>query len=157
MTYGPQRDGNGLRHTESSPGPGIPGRGTRTQKDRPPVAMRRSGLVERFGFSLLGLSGGFVTGNLTGTGLSFLRGVGIWDGFSLILSLVTLEGLNYLGARTHVPCDPRYDHRTVRTVRFCRDVMTHRKGKSRRAAGPLTTFKLGLLFGTFTDAFKVGS
>ena len=151
MTYGPQCDGNGLRHAESPPGPEIPGRGPRTQKDRSPVATRRSGLVERFGFSLLGLSGGFVTGNLTGTGLSFLRGVGIWDGFSLVLSLVTLEGLNYLGARTR---DPRYDHRFCRGVAYGK---TRRVRKSGGAAGPLTTFKLGLLFGTFTDAFKVGS
>lgn len=136
MTYGPDRDGDELQH----PQPPVPRRlhhdESLTQKQGSSDPEWSRNFVVRFGISLLGLSGGFVAGNLTGTGLSLLRGVGIWDGFSLMLTLMALEALDYSGTRTRVP----------RGVR-----------RGLPTAGPTTTFKLGLLFGTFTDAFKVGS
>ena len=111
MTFGSRKDG-GFQHQKSG------------------WTRRVLGCKAQFGLSLLGLTGGFVTGNLTGSHLNFFRSAGIWDGFILIVSLAGLEGLNYLGSR--VPAD---DH----------------------GARPVVTFKLGLLLGTFTDAFKVGS
>lgn len=94
---------------------------------------RALGFKAQFGLSLLSLTGGFVTGNLTGSATVHFRSAGIWDGFIMIVSLAGLEGLNYLGSR--VPSTRTPDH----------------------GSGPVVTFKLGLLLGTFTDAFKVGS
>lgn len=83
-----------------------------------------------FGTNGLCLSGGFVTGNLFGTFLNLFRSVLVWDGAIMMVSLVAIEGLNWLSFR------PGGEPDSGRGTRF---------------------FKLGLLLGTFTDAFKVGS
>lgn len=114
MTFG-SRVGGGFRHLQSG------------------WIRRAVGFKTQFGTSLLSLTGGFVAGNLTGSHLNFFRSAGIWDGFILVVSLASLEGLNYLGTRVPPTRTPGH------------------------GARPVVAFKLGLLLGTFTDAFKVGS
>jgi hypothetical protein len=95
------------------------------------VVIERMTARPHFGRSLFGLTGGFVIGNLFGTLLNFFRSVLVWDGFIIVTMLLAIEGLNFANFRG------AYAHgRRSRTI---------------------VTFKMGLLLGFFTDAFKVGS
>lgn len=93
----------------------------------------------KFSFSLFLLFLGFVFGNLFGTFLNFFRTYIIWDGFIMMLGLVSIEILNYISFNREN--DPRLkhlnsNHNPKRSVNF---------------------LKIGLLLGFFIDAFKVGS
>lgn len=94
---------------------------------------RRVGAFQsQFSTGLLGLTGGFVVGNFSGSYLGWFRSAGIWDGTILTATIVGFEGFNYLSTRACVVNSDRVE----RTV---------------------TSTRLGLLLGAFTDAFKVGS
>jgi hypothetical protein len=75
------------------------------------------------------LGSGFVLGNLSGSTLIYVRTTGLWDGLIMMLSIVAIESLHYVG--------------------ICHG--------QQRGARTVNAFKLGLTFGFFTDAFKVGS
>ena len=77
---------------------------------------------------------GFLSGNLFGTLLSFVRKFIIWDGFIIATFIIIIEGTSYLSYR------PR---------RF--------KSFSRFSIKAFNFFKVGLMIGFFVDAFKVGS
>nr|YP_010448192.1 hypothetical chloroplast RF20 [Symbiochloris sp. SG-2018]UTQ75673.1 hypothetical chloroplast RF20 [Symbiochloris sp. SG-2018] len=92
-----------------------------------------------FTISLICLFSGFSIGNLFGTFLNDLRNFQIWDGFIICFILLIVEIINFLNYSTskiHVIYVVDY----VKKVSQC-----------------LNYFKIGLLFGFFVDAFKVGS
>jgi len=94
------------------------------------LIFQKKNLWQRFfDLSLFFLLFGFVNGNLFGTFLQFLRQYFIWDGLIIMFTLLIIEAINL----TYFVCRPKP---WVRLLNF---------------------YKMGLLLGFFTDAFKVGS
>ena len=79
---------------------------------------------------------GFICGNLFGTFLNFFRCFISWDGFIIILIILTIEFINYL----------------IYTKSF-----KYKKNNIINFFKFLNFYKMGLLLGFFTDSFKVGS
>jgi hypothetical protein len=82
-----------------------------------------------FSIGLFSIFFGFIFGNIFGTFLYFLRHYILWDGLLIFLLLFCFELFNYLYYRK-------------KKLSFLKN---------------LNFFKIGLLFGFFVDAFKVGS
>ena len=138
-----------------------------------------------FTVALIFLFSGFSFGNLFGTFLSEIRHLNLWDGFIIFLILLGVEVINFLNYRKKnlkSNLDPmvlesngkiplafstlKYDLR-VANLRFATKELRlgpHIK-RFERTSGLrpnkiiqiLNYFKIGLLFGFFVDAFKVGS
>ena len=79
---------------------------------------------------------GFLSGNLFGTVLTFVRRFVMWDGFVVALLITVIEVLSYLS----------YKPRHSKSLRTCSST-----------AKALNFFKVGMMIGFFVDAFKVGS
>ena len=90
---------------------------------------------KNFAFSIFILGFGFFCGNLFGTFLTFFRQFTSWDGTIIALTILFIESINYLN---YTPYSKR--------KRFLKTFFTF-----------LNFYKIGLLLGFFTDAFKVGS
>ena len=77
---------------------------------------------------------GFLSGNLFGTVLNFVRGFILWDGFIIVTFIIIIEGISYL---SYKPRDFKsFSYFSIKALSF---------------------FKVGLMIGFFVDAFKVGS
>jgi hypothetical protein len=105
---------------------------------------------------------GFMCGNLFGTFLVFFRQWIIWDGFLILLTILFIELIHYLNFYVFKADDdfkfyntqylPPSNMNTLNRPRPLFDRF-HLKIGIRL----LNFYKLGLLFGFFIDAFKVGS
>lgn len=80
---------------------------------------------------------GFFLGNIFGTFLNALRGLFYWDGLIILAFVFICEFISF---QTYRPTTARIEERLF--------VLSWR---------PFNLIKLGLLFGFFVDAFKVGS
>lgn len=90
---------------------------------------------KNFAFSIFILGFGFVCGNLFGTFLTFFRRFTSWDGTIIASTIVFIECINYLNYTQNSK------NKSVIQTSFIF----------------LNFYKIGLLLGFFTDAFKVGS
>jgi hypothetical protein len=102
-------------------------------------------------FHLFCLVAGFFIGNIFGTFLNTLRDIFRWDGLIIFTFVILCEFISYQtyrpasrGGTSHaLPLPVSADDATTRIGFF--------------AWRPLNLMKLGVLFGFFVDAFKVGS
>ena len=85
---------------------------------------------------------GFIIGNLFGTFLNFLRNKIIWDGIILIIVIIFFEFLNYI---------------IYNKKRFAVQVPSILKFQNKKLLIIFKNIQIGILFGLFIDAFKVGS
>lgn len=119
---------------------------------------------------------GFIIGNLFGTFLDLLRNKIIWDGIILIMIIFFFEFINFIiykQARRSAGSAPPFDDEESRQQDLGRTTIwsplgTNRQ-RPRKAQAPsfkfqnkklliiLKNFQIGILFGFFIDAFKVGS
>lgn len=106
------------------------------------VRFRLQSTQQQLPFHLICLITGFFLGNIFGTFLNFLRRAVPWDGFIIGAFICLCE---YISFQT-------YRRRTRPRNGSVSD--EHPVFGSWR---PLNLLKLGLLFGFFVDAFKVGS
>jgi hypothetical protein len=100
---------------------------------------------ENISFHLFCLVGGFFLGNIFGTFLNVLRGIFHWDGL-IILSFIFL--CEFISFQTYRPIAEAKTRATPIRAQESVSILSWR---------PLNLIKLGLLFGFFVDAFKVGS
>lgn len=92
---------------------------------------------ENLSFHLFCLVGGFFIGNIFGTFLNSLRNIFPWDGLIILVFVFVCEFISF---QTYRPLPRRV---TEQPLFF--------------SWRPWNLMKLGLLFGFFVDAFKVGS
>ena len=109
---------------------------------------KNSFFKEVFSFALFTLFFGFLIGNLFGTFLNTIRSFILWDGFIIFIILIIMEFLNFL----------LYNTRFARPKRFF--VKFHKisyYSNNQIIWKSLNYLKIGIMFGFFIDAFKVGS
>lgn len=99
-----------------------------------------------FTISLICLFSGFSVGNLFGTFLNDLRNFQIWDGFIICFILLIVEIINFLNYSTSKLPAALLQRHVIYVVDY-----------GKKLSQCLNYFKIGLLFGFFVDAFKVGS
>lgn len=88
---------------------------------------------KNFSIALFFLFLGFIFGNLFGTFLNKIRSYIVWDGFTILILIILFETISFF---------------------------TYHKKHNLKKKFFWTTanyFKIGLMFGFFIDAFKVGS
>ena len=85
---------------------------------------------------------GFIIGNLFGTFLNFLRNKIIWDGIILIIIIFFFEFLNFI---------------IYNKNQLAPQASSIPKFLNKKLLIILKNFQIGILFGFFIDAFKVGS
>jgi Protein of unknown function (DUF565) len=125
-----------------------------------------------FGTSVFFLFLGFICGNLFGTFLNFFRNYLFWDGFIILLTILMVEWISYahrtyFGSRkplsmnhlNQIKPSRLIDVQSVSMPVFKSDIQEF---NLRHRFLPLlyrflNFYKMGLLLGFFTDAFKVGS
>jgi hypothetical protein len=100
---------------------------------------------ENISFHLFCLVGGFFLGNIFGTFLNVLRGIFHWDGLIILAFIFLCEFISF---QTYRPIAEAKTRATPIRAQESVSILSWR---------PLNLIKLGLLFGFFVDAFKVGS
>jgi Protein of unknown function (DUF565) len=100
---------------------------------------------ENISFHLFCLVGGFFLGNIFGTFLNVLRGIFHWDGLIILAFIFLCEFISF---QTYRPIAEAKTRATLIRAQESVYILSWR---------PLNLIKLGLLFGFFVDAFKVGS
>lgn len=85
---------------------------------------------------------GFIFGNIFGTFLNFLRNKIIWDGIILIIIIFFFEFLNFI---------------IYNKKQLAPQASSIPKFLNKKLLIILKNFQIGILFGFFIDAFKVGS
>jgi F0F1-type ATP synthase assembly protein I len=141
-------------------------------------------IQQKFSICFFCLFFGFLIGSLFGTFLNGIRGFISWDGFIISLVLVFCEIISYCLYSTNNFDQPRKNTPTFQNIRtlpielnffifdlglkkkapFQKKYKQTPKNQARGTNGffsslvkTLNYFKLGLLFGFFIDAYKVGS
>lgn len=118
---------------------------------------------------------GFIIGNLFGTFLDLLRNKIIWDGIILITIIFFFEFINFIiynkkqaqrWAGSAPPFDEESRQQDLGRTTIWSPLGTNRRRKARAPSFKfqnqklliiLKNFQIGILFGFFIDAFKVGS
>lgn len=85
---------------------------------------------------------GFIIGNLFGTFLNFIRNKMIWDGMILMTIIFVFEFLNFI---------------IYNKTQFSDFYKLKPKFQNKKLLIILKNLQIGILFGFFIDAFKVGS
>ena len=106
-------------------------------------------LEKNFAFSIFFLFLGFICGNLFGTFLTFFRYFIYWDGAIIMLTIVFIEVINFLYYTK--------SQRKAQTFQEKSDLLLTRQPKKQSFISFVNVYKVGILIGFFTDAFKVGS
>ena len=102
-----------------------------------------------FAFSIFFLFLGFVCGNLFGTFLTFFRHFICWDGGIIMLTIVFIELINFL---YYIKSQSQ-----IKTFQNKTALLYTRQPKIQSCIVFVNFYKVGILIGFFTDAFKVGS
>ena len=123
-----------------------------------------------FTMSFFILLAGFLFGNLFGTFLNILRFFIPWDGFILLLILLILEIISFLSYQkkysffTQQPKNSNPINKNIinQSASHEKDFSAEgflllKKNENRLIYKNLNFMKIGLMFGFFIDAFKVGS
>jgi len=105
---------------------------------------KNSFFKEVFSFALFTLFFGFLIGNLFGTFLNTIRSFIFWDGFIISIILFIMEFLNFL-----------LYNKTKRFFFLFQKISYYSNNKI--ICKSLNYLKIGIMFGFFIDAFKVGS
>nr|AWX53381.1 Ycf20 [Halochlorococcum sp. NIES-1838] len=106
-----------------------------------------------FPISIFALFFGFFCGNLFGTFLNFLRNFFSWDGFIIIATILTIEFINYLNYKNTKNITKLKKIVPQKSILFWNFFRFNQQPVIRF----FNFYKIGLLLGFFTDAFKVGS
>ena len=104
---------------------------------------------KKFTLSIFFLFLGFICGNLFGTFLNFFRTIIYWDGIIILIIILVIEFIHFLN---YANKDKLKIFKTL--VYFKKLTIDIKKIFFLQI---LNFYKLGLLLGFFTDAFKVGS
>ena len=102
---------------------------------------------EVFSFALFSLFFGFLVGNSFGTFLNTIRSFIFWDGFIIFLILFSMELLDFVLYTSFFgkqPFVPSFLYKKSFVILFLNWKI-------------INILKIGILFGFFIDAFKVGS
>jgi hypothetical protein len=115
-----------------------------------------------FTWSLFFFFLGFMCGNLFGTFLVFFRQWVVWDGFLIMLTILFIELIHYLNFyafKTNNEAKPEevQYQRSFNKLNVLTYVKILNRSHFKIGIRLLNFYKLGLLFGFFIDAFKVGS
>ncbi len=105
---------------------------------------KNSFFKEVFSFALFTLFFGFLIGNLFGTFLNTIRSFIFWDGFIISIILFIMEFLNFL-----------LYNKTKRFFFLFQKISYY--SNNQIIWKSLNYLKIGIMFGFFIDAFKVGS
>ena len=104
---------------------------------------------------------GFILGNLFGTFLTFFRNQIFWDGILLMTIILLFEFLNFIIYKKKGPLGTFYWSAPKKTGLRGEDPPPRGKPSSKfqnkKLFIILKNLQIGLLFGLFIDAFKVGS
>ncbi len=106
-------------------------------------------IEKNFAFSIFFLFLGFICGNLFGTFLTFFRYFIYWDGAIIMLTIVFIELINFLYYTK--------PQRKTQTFQDKSGLLLTRQPKTQSFIIFVNFYKVGILIGFFTDAFKVGS
>ena len=104
-----------------------------------------------FSFALFSLFFGFLVGNLFGTFLNTIRSFIFWDGFIIFIIVFIMELLNcvlynhFFNKKKKQPFVPLFPSKKGFSLTLVINWKT------------MNILKIGILFGFFIDAFKVGS
>ena len=113
--------------------------------------------------NILGLTSvlvlGFLTGNLFGTILTFVRKFIVWDGWIVASLIIIVELISYISYKPLVATSSAFkgfrgDGGNLWEQKSNRKIEINRLNIFRSF---FNFFKIGLLIGFFVDAFKVGS
>ena len=123
-----------------------------------------------FTMSFFILLAGFLFGNLFGTFLNILRFFIPWDGFILLLILLILEIISFLSyqkkysffiqqPKNSNPINKNIINQSASHEKdfSAEGFLLLKKNENRLIYKNLNFMKIGLMFGFFIDAFKVGS
>lgn len=105
---------------------------------------------EVFSFALFTLFFGFLIGNLFGTFLNTIRSFIFWDGLIIFIILFIMESLNFFLYKK------RNQFFTV-FQKISYSICGFKKKQNQFIWKSLNFLKIGIMFGFFIDAFKVGS
>lgn len=104
---------------------------------------------KKFTWSIFFLFFGFICGNLFGTFLNFFRNFIYWDGIIIVITILFIEFVNFLNYTN------KYKIKILKKKFYLKKL--NNNIKKIFLLQLLNFYKLGLLLGFFTDAFKVGS
>lgn len=104
---------------------------------------------KKFTFSIFFLFFGFICGNLFGTFLNFFRNFIYWDGIIILITILFIEFINFFNYTN------QNNNKIFKMLVYLKKLNINKKNIF--FIQILNFFKLGLLLGFFTDAFKVGS
>ena len=111
---------------------------------------------EVFSFALFTLFFGFLIGNLFGTFLNTIRSFIFWDGLIIFIILSIMELLNFLlynKAKRFFVISQKISYYPMRS----QGAHTASAANNQIIWKSLNYLKIGIMFGFFIDAFKVGS
>ena len=120
------------------------------------VQRKNSFFKEVFSFALFILFFGFLIGNLFGTFLNTIRFFILWDGFIILMIICIMECYNcFLYNRFFKKIRENFCKRVCLFVCFSYNQNLFTSNQTIWKA--INLLKIGILFGFFIDAFKVGS
>ena len=112
------------------------------------IQKKRFLFEKKFTISIFFLFFGFVCGNLFGTFLNFFRNYTNWDGVIISSTILFIEFINYLNYKENLK------KKKFKLKKFKN--YFNIKFKNLQMIRVFNFYKIGLLLGFFTDAFKVG-
>lgn len=111
---------------------------------------KNSFFKEIFSFALFTLFFGFLIGNLFGTFLNSIRSFIFWDGLIIFIILAVMEFLNFFLYK-------KANRFLIVFQNIYYSVCGFKKKQNKFFWKSLNFLKIGIMFGFFIDAFKVGS
>jgi len=104
---------------------------------------------KKFTLSIFFLFFGFICGNLFGTFLNFFRNFIYWDGIIILITILVIEFIHFFNYTN------QNNNKIFKMLVYLKKLNINKKNIF--FIQILNFYKLGLLLGFFTDAFKVGS
>ena len=104
---------------------------------------------KKFTLSIFFLFFGFICGNLFGTFLNFFRNFIYWDGIIILITILFIEFIHFFNYTN------QNNNKIFKILVYLKKLNINIKNIF--FVQILNFYKLGLLLGFFTDAFKVGS
>ena len=137
------------------------------------LKIKNSFFKEVFSFALFTLFFGFLIGNLFGTFLNTLRSFIFWDGFIIFIILFIMEFLNFILYNTRrerfflflfffdffflIFCFSKQNKKIKKNKTKKKKPKNLYSSNNQVICKSFNYLKIGIMFGFFIDAFKVGS
>ena len=112
---------------------------------------------EVFSFALFTLFFGFLIGNLFGTFLNTIRSFIFWDGLIIFIILFIMESLNFFLYKNTLKGVRKINQFFTVFQKISYSICGFKKKQNQFIWKSLNFLKIGIMFGFFIDAFKVGS